>query len=416
MSRNVVVLGAGVIGLSVALACVRRGWQVTIVERHGPERSGCSFGNAGMVVPSHFIPLAAPGMVALGLKWMWNLESPFYIKPRWDVGLLHWGWRFWQAAQHETVAVVSPLLRDLNLESRARFAELAAEGFDFGWQPRGMLMLCRTAAALKEESHTATQARALGLEAEVLNTTQTAALEPEAALNVEGAVLFPQDGFMQPERLIAGMEAKLREAGVVFHWQTEATGWRREGRRLTALRTTQGDLEADEFVLCAGVWSEPLARPLGLRLLMQAGKGYSLTMPHPPQRLRHGAILVEDRVAVTPMGTAMRFGGTMELAGTDESLNASRVRGIIRAAGRYLPAFTETTFAGITPWSGLRPCSPDGLPYLGRSGVASNLCVATGHAMMGVSLAPVTGALVAQQLAAESPQFDLHLLSPDRFS
>lgn len=416
MSRNVVVIGAGVVGLSVALACARRGWSVTVVERQGPSRSGCSYGNAGMVVPSHFIPLAAPGMMALGLKWMWNPESPFYIKPRWDVGLFHWGWRFCQAANAQAMAQAAPLLRDLNLASHALFESWAAEGLDFGWQPRGLLMLCRTDAALREEAHTAAQARALGLEAEVLDAPQVAAQEPDVDLTVKGAVLFPQDGTLEPERLMATLEAQSRAAGVVFHWQTEVTGWKRNGPRVAALRTPQGDIEGDEFVLCAGVWSEALARSLGLRLPLQAGKGYSLTLPQPPQRLRHGAILVEDRVAVTPMGTAMRFGGTMELAGADESLNLRRVNGIIRAAGRYLPAFHAPAFEGIPPWSGLRPCTPDGLPYLGRTGAATNLYLATGHAMMGVSLAPVTGALIAQILAHEPPTHDVRLLSPDRFA
>ena len=133
MSKSVVIIGAGVIGLSTAYSCARRGLQVTVLDRHPPDRDGCSFGNAGMIVPSHFVPLAAPGIVALGLKWMRNPESPFYIKPRLDWDLLNWAWKFWRAASARHVARSAPLLRDLSLASRTCFEELSEPpGMDFG--------------------------------------------------------------------------------------------------------------------------------------------------------------------------------------------------------------------------------------------------------------------------------------------
>ena len=174
MSKRVLIIGAGVVGLSTAYYCARSGFAVTVVERLAARRDGTSLGNAGMIVPSHFIPLAAPGMVALGLKWMWNPASPFYIKPRFDPELFGWGLKFWRAANPEHVRRSAPLLRDLSFASRACFEEFAAvPEMNFGLVQKGLLMLCRTEPALHEEAKTAQQARALGIPAEVLDATQT---------------------------------------------------------------------------------------------------------------------------------------------------------------------------------------------------------------------------------------------------
>jgi len=406
--KHVVVLGGGLIGLSAAEQCVRRGHRVTVIERARHQR-GASFGNAGMIVPSHFIPLAAPGMVALGLKWMWNPESPFYIQPRLDWELLAWAWRFWRASTRQHVERSAPLLRDLHLASRAAYERIADE---CGLVRKGLLMLCKTQRALDEEGHTAAKAIALGVPAEVLDAKKTAALDPNATMDIAGSVYFPRDCHLRPERYIAAMERRIGSALV----DAEVTGWRRDGARLIAVRTTSGEIAGDEFVLASGAWSPDLVRELGWRLPMQAGKGYSLTLPQPVELPQICSILTEARVAVTPMDGALRIGGTMEIAGMNEHISPRRVRGIVQALPRYYPRFRAEHFAGIEPWCGLRPCSPDGLPYLGRTQAAENLIVATGHAMMGLSLAPITGELAAQLVDREPPRFDLSLLSPDRFA
>jgi len=203
---------------------------------------------------------------------------------------------------------------------------------------------------------------------------------------------------------------------VEFQWETEATGFVSEGNRIAAMKTSRGEMRAEEFVVAGGSWSPLLAKEAGLRLPMQAGKGYSLTMSQPRQLPQICSILTEARVAVTPMDGSLRFGGTMEIAGLNESITARRVRGIIKAVPRYYPEFREDDFAGIKPWCGLRPCSPDGMPYMGRTAKWRNLTIATGHAMMGLSLAPVTGKLMAQVIDGEKPEIDLALLSPDRYA
>jgi len=203
---------------------------------------------------------------------------------------------------------------------------------------------------------------------------------------------------------------------VTFLWETEVVGFEVEGRALRAVMTSKGLVEGQEMVLCGGVWSESLARQLGLKIPMQAGKGYSLTLAHPRQLPGLCSICTEARLAVTPMDGLLRVGGTMELAGIDESITERRVRGITRAFTGYFPAFEEADFEGIRPWSGLRPVSPDGMPYLGRTRRWKNLIVATGHAMMGLSLAPATGRIIAELLAGENPPLPLGMMSPDRYA
>ena len=416
MSR-VVILGAGIIGLCCAHYLRARGHDVTVVERQPEERDGCSFGNAGMIVPSHFIPLAAPGATAQALKWMFDAKSPFYIRPRLSASLIAWGLRFMRAANAGHVARSAPVLRDLSLASRALFEELAdATRNEFGLERRGLLMLCKTEHALADEANVAARARELGLPAEVVTPARAAELDPDVHMDIAGAIYFPLDCHLTPRRFLATLLRLTRAAGVQFSWQTEINGWRTNGPRLAAALTTAGEIAADEFVLAGGSWSPAAVRGLGLALPMEPGKGYSLTLPHPRRQPRLCSILTEARVAVTPMGTALRVGGTMEIGGFDESIRPERVQGIVEAMPRYFPEFRAEDFRDVAPWRGLRPCSPDGLPYLGRFARYPNLIAATGHAMMGLSLAPITGRLVAEIVGSQKPSHDLTLLSPDRFN
>jgi len=413
--KNVAIIGAGVIGLCSAFYLARRGHRVTVIDRVAPEHEGCSFGNAGMVVPSHFVPLAAPGMVWRGLKWMWNPESPFWVKPRLDRELLDWGWKFWRASNERQVKRAAPLLRDMHLASRAAFEEFS-DDTDFGLVKKGLLALCKTEHAFEEEAKAAEAARALGIAAEVLDAAATAKLDPGARMDIAGSVYFPTDCHLSPERFMSGLRARLEKEGVEYLWGTDVTGCRVSGGRVDCLQTTAGEIRADEFVLCGGSWSPVLARELGLKLPMQAGKGYNLTLAKPRQLPQICAILTEARLAVTPMGNALRFAGTMEIAGLNERITPARVQGIIKSVPKYYPDFTPDDFAGIKPWCGLRPCSPDGLPYVGRSARCANLTIATGHAMMGLSLGPVTGQLVAQIISGVDPVLDISQLNPDRYA
>ncbi len=423
-SKSIVIIGGGVIGLSTAYYCARRGHRVTLIDRNPERRDGCSFGNAGMVVPSHFVPLAAPGVVGTAFKWMWNPESPLYIKPRLNWELMSWGWKFMRAANAKHVERSAPLIRDLSFASRDCFEELAAlPDNDFGLVKKGLVMLCKTQHGLDDEAKYAAQANQLGVPAQVLDRNGVAKLDPDVTMDVAGGVYFPKDCHLSPNRFMAGLKRQCEALGVKFVWNTELGPVRLETSadgttKLCCICDKVSSVEflADEFVLAGGSWSPVIGRELGLPLPMQAGKGYSLTLTEPRELPQLCSILTEARVAVTPMGDTLRFGGTMEIAGLNEDINPVRVRGIIKAAVKYFPKFTAEDFAGIQPWRGLRPCSPDGMPYLGRTAKFSNLTIATGHAMMGLSLGPITGRLVSEILSGEKPSLDLTLLNPDRYA
>ena len=409
MSKEILIIGGGVVGLSTAYYCLQRGHKVTVLDRGAPEDENCSYGNAGLIVPSHFVPLAAPGMVAMGLKWMLKPDSPFYIKPRLKAELIDWGWKFYRAATREHVRRSAPLLRDLNLATSVCFDEFARQhGNTFDLEKRGCFCLCKTQQRLDHEAEIVEHAHELGLKARVLNAKETAAMEPNVRMDIAGSVFFDEDSHITPGKFMAALK---REVGAHVRWKTKAIGWKTTGARIQSVETTEGEFAADEVVLCAGSWSSTL-----LRLPLQAGKGYSLTLPEPPQRPQIPMILTEARVAVTPMGGKLRFGGTMEIAGLNEDVNPIRVQGIIRSVPKYFPDFAAKDFEGIKPWRGLRPCSPDGLPYIGRTPRYANLSVGTGHAMMGLSLGPITGKLLAEILSDEKPSMNLTLVHPDRYA
>jgi D-amino-acid dehydrogenase len=235
-------------------------------------------------------------------------------------------------------------------------------------------------------------------------------------MDVRGSVYYPNDCRLDPTQLMHALQADLIERGCHFQFDSEVIGLAARDGRICAVRTRRGELEADEFVLAGGSWSRELVRSLGMRLPLEPGRGFSFTLPNPRQKPRHSAILVEARIAVTPLKSSLRFAGTMELAGLNPPVNPARTRGIVNAIPQFLPEFGPEDFATIEAWSGLRPCTPDGLPFVGRTQVSKNLVVATGHAMMGVSLGPITGTLVAQLIAGEPPALNIDPLSPDRYA
>jgi D-amino-acid dehydrogenase len=285
----------------------------------------------------------------------------------------------------------------------------------FGLVKKGLVMLCKTQESLDHEGAFAKQANELGVPAEILDAKRLAKLDPDVTMDVAGGVYFPKDCHLSPNRFMAGLKGQCDELGVSFSWEDEVTHLCGSEGQVACVKTQKGEHDMDELVLCGGSWSPNLARDLGLKIPMQAGKGYSLTLAKPRELPQICSIFTEARVAVTPMGNSLRFGGTMEIAGLNEDINPVRVQGIVKAAPKYYPKFRSEDFTGIQPWRGLRPCSPDGLPYLGRTARFSNLSIATGHAMMGLSLGPITGKLMAEILSGEKPSIAIDALNPDRY-
>ncbi len=413
--KKIVIVGGGIIGLSTAYAALKEGASVTIVDRISSHGDNCSIGNAGMIVPSHFIPLAAPGAFSNAIKWMMDPESPFHVQPRLSWNLMKWGLRFYLAATDKQVEQASPLLRDLSFASRDLFIQWSESGIDCSLAKKGLLMLCKTEHAMTEEADIAHRARDLGVPAQTLSAAETSALDPNVTMDILGSVYYPKDCHLDPSQLLTSLKEKIVALGGKILTDCLVTGWKIKGQLIYALETNQGEIEADEFVLSAGVYSDGLVRALKLQLPMQPGKGYSLTLPNPIEQPNVCSILCEARVAVTPIGTGLRFGGTMQIGELNQSIDPRRVHGILKNIPEYMPRFRVQHFDGIQPWCGLRPVSPDGLPYIGRTKAWKNLTIATGHAMMGLSLGPVTGELVNQVLHGKPTKINIERLSPDRY-
>lgn len=414
--KKTVVIGGGVIGLCAAWQLLENGVETVVIDSAPEGGDNGARGNAGMIVPSHFIPLAAPGMMAKGLRWLLDRESPFAIRVRPDPALARWGWLFRRHSTTGHVRSAAALLRDLNLESRRMFASLADEGEDFGLVKRGLLMLCKSAPALDDEAKIATMATDLGIRADVLDAAGVARLDPDVTLNVIGGVHYPDDCHLDPARLLDCLRARvIRLGGSIRHEAVVDEITRDAGGRLCEARGGGFSETGDQFVIAGGIRGGRLLAALGLRLPMQPGKGYSLTLAAPPQQPRLCSILTEAKVAVTPVGDGLRFAGTMEIGAHDDRVNPARIRGIVRSAGGYFPEIKAAQFEGLRPWVGHRPVTPDGLPYLGRAPRDSNLVIATGHAMMGLSLGPVTGAAVAALVTGKPLFRDMNALNPGRF-
>ena len=411
VTERMIIVGGGVIGMCCAYYLAREGREVLVLEQEAENGNNCSRENAGMVVPSHFTPLAAPGVVTQGLKWLLDGESPFYVRPRLSLDLARWGLAFLLHANARHVTASAQLLRDLQLVSRELFKDLAGE-FDFGLERRGLLMLCETDEFLEEEVELATRARELGLRVEVCDPNRLAELDPDVEMKVRGGIWYEQDCHLDPGKFLQGLKEAAVQKGAQFRYDctVQHVG---DG---TVLLESGEELGGAEVILAGGAWTDSMARSLKTRIPLQGGKGYSMTLGRPSALPRLCSLLGEARVAVTPMGDSLRVAGTMEICGNDLSINERRVQGIIKAACRVFPGLSPGEFEGVRRWSGLRPCSPDGLPYLGRIGGREKVLVASGHAMLGLSMGPVTGKLVAELVAGRSPTISVDQLAVERFA
>ena len=416
VSGHVMVIGGGVVGLCSAYYLAKAGLEVTIVDSRSQQAPSCSTGNNGMIVPSHFIPLAAPGMVAKGLRMMMNRRSPFFIRPRASYDLVRWCFSFIRNATQAHVEKCATILRDLNLESRKLYLEIAHdEAIDFQLQKRGLLMLCATLEGFDKETEIIEQAKALGLDVEALDIVALRALEPNVEINAVGAVHYRDDCHLSPETFLEKLYTKLQAMGVKYLCDATVDRFFTSGRNIEGVSINGVARTPDHIVLTAGVWSKELAKKLGIHLLMQSGKGYSLTLDNPVAMPENCAILSEGKVAVTPMNGRLRFGGAMEVGGVEGVVDQRRLQGIIDTIPDVYPQFTAQHFEGVEPWHGLRPCSADGMPYLGYSRKWDNLVVATGHSMMGISMGPVTGKIVAELTTCGASSYPLSGCNVDRY-
>lgn len=413
---DVVVVGAGIVGLCSAWYLRKSGAEVTVLSREPLPGGDTSAGNAGMIVPSHVVPLAAPGAVSQGLRYLLSRTSPFHIKPRLDPGLIRWLWRFWRSCTEAHVRSAAPVLRDLSLASVGLLTELQIEGGDFAWEQTGLLMVYHSEKYRSENLWAAELAESLGLRLRRLDGPSTLELEPGLRPETLGSVLYEDDGRVNPSALLARLREGLVAKGVALE----------EGEPVVALERPSGGgvlihledgkkVEAGAAVLAAGAWTGRIAASTGARVPLQPAKGYSLTFPAPERRPSLPVILSEEKVTITPFPDALRFAGTFSLSGFDHSVDDRRVEPIREEARRLVPELADQAMAKEKVWVGFRPASPDGLPIVGPLAGHPEVVVATGHGMTGMTLGPITGRLVADLVSGADPVVDPGPLDPARF-
>lgn len=413
MSKEVVVIGGGVIGLCTAYFLQKEGHQVTVIDQSNMD-SGASYVNAGYLSPSHIIPLSAPGVMRKGLKWMFNPSSPLYIKPRLAPDFLKWTYAFNKSCTSNHVNKAIKPIKELALLSQELYDDIKmTEDFNFQYKKDGLLMLCQKERTLRAEIRAAELAAKEGLEVVEVGPEELKRLEPDVHLDVIGGTFYKCDSHTTPHEFMSEMKTHLRSRGVTFYANEKVTDFTMQNKRITAVITARQTLAADEVVLAAGSWSSFLSKKLGISLLLQAGKGYRINTER-PTGIRLPSLLVESKVAVTPMNGFTRFAGTMEIAGINATINKTRVDAIANAVHNYFPDITITELEKQDVASGLRPVSPDGLAYIGKSQKCPNLTIATGHAMMGWSMGPGTGKLVSEIVSDKKVSLNLHMFDPDR--
>jgi D-amino-acid dehydrogenase len=355
-------------------------------------------------------------MVQQGIRWMFNSKSPFYVKPSLSATLLSWGFRFLQHANARHVQASARPLMEISVLSKALYKEMAARpGLDFGLTEKGILLFFKTEKAREEEAHLVQQATQLGLDMELLDAAACKALQPGLELDVLGAVHYRCDAHLYPNQLICVLLQHLAAKGVQVHRNHEVTRIETAAGKVMAVYTGSRQWTADEYVIAGGAWSPAIARMVSLQVPVMPGKGYSFMIEDPEQRMHIPALLCEARVAITPMNGQLRCGGTMELGKMNNHIHLNRVAGIVESVPRYFPELHPAMPAEKDIWLGFRPASPDGLPYIGRSNKLRNLVVATGHGMMGLSLGPATGKLVAELATHRQTSIDLSAFAPGRF-
>jgi D-amino-acid dehydrogenase len=413
MSR-VVVVGGGVVGACCAHALARSGHTVTVVDRGG-FGAGCSHANCGYVCPSHVLPFAAPGALWSTLKTLFQKNSPLKVRP--GVVLANPGWflGFARRCNARDMRAAGRAIQALLNSSRALFDELIrTERLECEWETKGLLFVFRTPKHFEHYAHTdELLSREFARPAKRFDSADLAALEPALKPGLAGGYLYESDAHLRPDRLMSELKRVLEARGVEIRENCAVTGFAKVGGTVSAVRTADGNIPADQFVVATGAWTPQLNAELGCRVPIQPGKGYSLTMPRPAVCPTYPLIFEEHRVAVTPFASGYRLGSTMEFAGYDDTLDRSRLGLLTDAAKLYLKdPFAEPV---QEEWWGWRPMTSDSVPVIDRAPAASNVLIAAGHNMLGLSMAPATGKLVAEMLSGGATHIDPAPYSLKRF-
>ena len=411
---RVVIVGAGVIGAASAYHLARAGHEVVVLEA-GRVGLGASYGNAGWVCPAETGPVAAPGMVVQGLKWMLRPDSPLYIKPQLSLPFARFLLQMAAKSNANDYRAGLQANIDFFADSMQWFDEYRRDGIDFEMYSEGLLMAFLGQAKFEHHAHDLDIAEAAGLEPRSLKGDELRAQEPALSDAVAAGIYYPFERGIRSETITPALVVRARELGVEFRERTPFEGIVQQHQRVTAVKTPDGRILCDAVVVAAGVWTARVARDFGVRLPIEPGKGYSIEYAEPPVSLRQPISFTEAKTVCTPLGRALRLAGTMEFGGYDASINPVRVDAIRRAPGRFLKQWDANAVAA-EPWAGFRPMTPDSLSVIGKLGRFDNAFVAAGHGMYGLTMAPATAQAVVEMIETKRVSERLNHFSPARFS
>ena len=414
--QRTIIIGGGVIGVCTAYYLAKRGARVTVLERDEIGK-GASFGNAGCIAPGH-APINKPGRIKQAIKSLFDPLSPLYIAPRPDPELARWLWTFSRTCTEEHVERSMERLASLGHATRQLFSEiLQQEKLDCCFRDAGYYEVYRTEKGLAGGRKEAALTARYGFHPEILNGEQLREREPAMRLGVIGGIFFPEAATLNPYKFVAGLARRCREMGVIFVTSTEVAALHNAGGRIQGVRLKDGTtLEADAVVLAAGAYSASLLRELGIYFPLQGGKGYHRDCApagNNPPLMRQACVLGENMVFCTPMDGFVRLAGTLEFSGLNHEIRRPRLEQLTLAAARYITGTDKVV--SQSEWCGLRPCLPDGMPAIGPVRRCPGLFVGTGHAMLGLTMGPVTGKLLAECILDGAPTLNLEGMSPERF-
>ena len=416
---HVAVIGGGVIGAMSAWYLTEAGYRVTIIDRD-TFGAACSHGNSGYICPSHILPLCQPGAVAKTMRAMLKPNSPFSITPRLSRSWASWFWNFARSCNERDMMETARGTHSLLQSSLSLYRSLVTgEGIQCEWQERGLLIVYDKAKGFEGYAETDRMLREeFGVGAAPYSGSDALKLEPALKPGIAGAWHYEGDCHLRPDKLMAELRSRLASRGVEFIESTSVSGFESGGRGATHVRGAGQHgatvtVAADHFVVATGAMTPFLNKHLGVRVPIQPGKGYSITMPKPARVPLHPVIFDDSHVAVTPMETGYRIGSTMEFVGYNTAINPKRLGLLTDAAEKYL--HDPSGGAAVEEWFGWRPMTWDGRPIIDRSPAHRNVWIAAGHSMLGLSLATGTGRLIAELLGGGDTHVDPSPFRVSRF-
>lgn len=412
---SVIVVGAGVVGIACAHYLLQAGFQVTVIDK-GAIAAACSHANCGYICPSHVPPLTEPAAISLALKSLFNPRAPFRVKPTLNPAVLNWMWQFAKRCTHKQMISSGKHLQAILDASMNEYHKLmATHRFDCEWEEKGLLYVFQTETAFEEFAKTDRMlTENFGVKANSISGSQLTKMEPGLRDDLFGAFHYPTDRSLRPDLLNKQWSDYLKQQGVQFLENCELLDVDRQPGLIVGLSTSRGDLSAGQFVFAMGAWSTRWSKQLGCPIPIQPGKGYSVTLERPDLAPSYPMLFPEVKVGVSPFDDLLRLGSMMEFVGYDSSIPAQRIAQLRNSARPFLRASVDG--AAKEAWYGWRPMTWDSLPIIGPVPELNNTYLATGHNMLGMSLASSTGKLIAEMLSGDVPHLDPTPFLPSRFA